>query len=144
MVQEFGDRPLPPPGESRGDRESREDWFRRVGQERGLIIVSATDNCCEFDLNYEPITSPKDAKKIFELVQLARQCASDPKGMVLGVEHYALLNLEARREDLQKPRVIWLRPIPMGQPGTDKSKITLADWLRENGCDVDSVAKYSL
>ncbi len=105
--------------------------FRREALEEGLGGGSAITTSARFflDLNQGPLYAPADVEKIIRLVELARKHAVDE---AYG-EHGALLQLVARRDELDDAMVMWHRPyhVNMGRPSDDW--VSLQDWLAENG-----------
>jgi hypothetical protein len=105
--------------------------FRREAMEEGLGGGSAITTSARFflDLNQGPLYAPADVEKIARLVELARKHAVEES---YG-EHGALLELVARREELDGAVVMWHRSYHVNRGRVPDGWVSLRDWLAENG-----------
>lgn len=105
--------------------------FRREAMEAGLGGGSAITTSEKFflDLNQGPLYAPADVEKIARLVELARKHADD-EGYG---EHSSLLELVARRDELDGGVVMWHRPYHVNMGRLSDDWVSLHNWLAEKG-----------
>jgi hypothetical protein len=105
--------------------------FRDAASAEGLILelFGTKEPHFFFDLNQGQINCPPDPPKVYRLVELARLHAESAG---YG-EHNALLNLVARRDELESPSLYWHRSYHVNASQNPERWISLRDWLKEKG-----------
>ncbi len=109
--------------------------FRETAQQRGLTVTEKiAPRFFKFELTHGEIHVVPKPDKVFDLLGMAREFASNPD---FG-DHKALLRHAALRDDLlDSPIVVWVKggsPLVKRDP---KNWVMLEDWLKEHGYNTD-------